>query len=109
MKMEKRKTKIGPRLAVLAVLLLLAAPAQAQNITTVSATVLDPNGIPYAGGTVTFLLVNSSGVASFASTPILGAGGGTISGVAGPFTLSAAGVLSANLPSNAVILPAGRM
>ena len=96
-----------------ALLLLLALPglAPAQTLTTVTATVLDPNGIAYANGTVTFTLVNASGSASFASTPQIG--GSNIAGFVGPVGLSAAGVLSVNLPCNSagggciVITPAG--
>lgn len=83
---------------------LLVPLAAAQNFTTVNATVLDPNGIPYANSTVTFTLVNSSGVASFTTAPALSSA--TIPGFMGPISLSAAGVLSVNIPSNAVLTPA---
>lgn len=48
------------RILIAAVLLLLALPAAAQ-FTQVSGTVIDPNGIPYANGTIAPFLVNNSG------------------------------------------------
>ena len=97
--------------AALLLLLMIPGLLSAQTLTTVTATVLDPNGIAYANGTVTFTLVNASGVPSFASTPQIG--GSNISGFVGPVGLSATGVLSVNLPCNSagggctVITPAG--
>lgn len=85
----------------------IPAVARAQNFTAVTATVLDPNGIAYANGTITFTLVNSGGTASFASTPSIGSS--TIAGYVGPVSLSSSGTLSVNLASNAVLTPAGTL
>ena len=78
-------------------LLLLAAPAAAQNFTIVSATVVDPNGIPYANGTVSALLI-TNGV-----TPLLN--GNPFSGSSGPANLSSTGSFTMQLASNTAIVP----
>jgi hypothetical protein len=78
--------------------LFTAVPAHAQ-FTLVSGTVQDPNGIPYAGGTLSALLVPGS------------SGGYTLNGAAysgriGPVSLDATGSFTQNFGSNAIILPA---
>lgn len=78
-------------------LLLLAAPAAAQNFTIVSATVVDPHGIPYANGTVSALLI-TNGV-----TPLLN--GNPFSGSSGPANLSSTGSFTMQLASNTAIVP----
>jgi hypothetical protein len=84
------------------VVLALALGASAQNLTAVSATVVDPNGIPYANGTVIFAL----GPLPFSTPPTLPTTPTTsVAGTLGPFPLSVAGVLNVNLPSNAAITP----
>lgn len=90
------------RLKYVGLLLALALPAMAQNYTSVTATVLDPNGLPYANGTATFVL----GPLPFASTPALPTTPPTpVSGTIGPIGLSSSGVLAAIIPSNAQITP----
>ena len=77
--------------------LLLLPPALAfGQFTTVSGTVIDPNGIPYAGGTITAKLV-LSGV-----TPTLNGGSFSMTGSAG---LSKAGSFTMNLADNSVMVP----
>jgi len=78
--------------------LFAATPARAQ-FTSVSGTVKDSNGIPYANGTMSAVLVPTS------------AGGWTLSGNpysgrVGPLTLDSTGTFVANFGSNAIILPA---
>jgi len=75
--------------------------ASAQNFTNVTATVVDPNGIPYANATVIFIL----GPLPFSSPPSITAISTPISGVIGPFVLSPTGVLNTTVPSNAAITP----
>ena len=82
-------------------------PAAAQNFTTVTATVVDPNSLPYANGTVIFQLVNGSGAAQFATPPTLPTSPPTaVTATVGPVGLDSNGVLNATLPSNAQISPA---
>jgi hypothetical protein len=88
--------------AAFVVVLALALAVSAQNLTAVSATVTDPNGIPYANGTVLFTL----GPLPFTTSPTLPTTPPTpVAGTLGPFPLSIAGVLNVNLPSNAAITP----
>jgi len=83
--------------------LALASCALAQNYTAVTATVTDPNGIPYANGTIMFTL----GPLPFSSPPTLPTTPPTpVPGTWGPFGLSAAGLFSGVVPSNASITPA---
>jgi len=75
--------------------------AAAAQFTTVTATVVDPNGIAYAGGTVSAILVVPSG-----------AGSPTLSGFAytpptQPTGLSPAGFFTISLADTTVLLPAG--
>lgn len=91
--------KIMKLALVLAGALLFTVSAHAQNFITVTATVTDPNGIPYAGGTMNAVLVPG--------TP----GGWTLggqpySGRVGPIGLDSTGSFTANFGSNAAILPA---
>lgn len=79
--------------------LLLAMPALAQN-TSVTGTVTDPNGLPYAGGTVMPQLI------------LLGGASPTVNGFfyippTSPSGLNSAGAFSVTLPANASISPAG--
>lgn len=92
----------------LAMFLLLVGSAMAQNFTTVSGSVTDPNGLPYAYGSITFQLVNTSGVPQFASQPVLPTTPVTpVSASIGPVGLDTSGSFTVSLPSNAVISPAG--
>lgn len=85
--------------AFLASCLLLPAPARAQ-FTTVSGTVLDPNGIPYAGGTLSATLVpGSPGGFTLGGQPYSGQIGGATLDVTGSFVV--------NFGTNASITPAG--
>jgi hypothetical protein len=78
--------------------LLLPESARAQ-FTTVTATVTDPNGIPYAGATMTALLVPaSSGGYTLNNKPY--------SGQIGPVTLDSTGKFSQNFGDVTLITPA---
>lgn len=78
-------------------LLSLAAPAQAQ-FTTVTATVQDPNGIPYGGGTMSAVLVpGASGGYRL--------GGQPYSGRVGPVTLDSTGKFTAQFGDVTLITP----
>jgi hypothetical protein len=81
---------------LLAFLVLLPAAALAQ-FTTVTATVIDPNGLPYAGGTVSAMLVVSASptLNGFAYTP-----------PTQPTGLSKAGKFTIRLADNTILLPA---
>lgn len=94
-----RKTVFMKLALVLAGAFLFATVSHAQSFTTVTATVTDSNGIPYAGGSMSATLVPG--------TP----GGWTLNGQPyngqiGPVTLDSTGTFIANFGSNAVILPA---
>jgi hypothetical protein len=74
--------------------------AAAAQFTTVTGTVVDPNGIPYAGGTISPILVVPSG-----------AGSPTLNGLAytppsQPTGLDPTGSFTLNLADNTVLLPA---
>jgi hypothetical protein len=88
---------------ILAALLfcLVASALHAQTITTVTGTVLDPDGTPFAGGIVTVTL---NGVAGQPS-PIVTATGSPIVLPTVP-TANSTGVFSTNLVANASITPA---
>jgi len=83
---------------VLASALLLAPQARAQ-FTSVTGTVVDPNGIPYAGGSVSATLTPGSSSGFRLS-------GQPYSGQVGPATLDATGTFTLNMGSNALITPA---
>lgn len=86
----------------LALVLALAVASQAQNFTTVTGRVYDPTRIPYAFGSITFVL----GPLPFAATPTLPTTPATpVAGTIGPFGLAADGSFSIILPSNAAITP----
>ncbi len=76
-------------------------PAWAQTITTVTGTVLDPSGVPYAQAAVNITLTQPAGSASAVVTA-------TNSPVIIPFgaTTNASGVFTVNLVANASITPA---
>lgn len=78
-------------------LLLCAAPARAQ-FTTVSATITDPNGIPYANATVSMRLVPSTASPTLNGQSCCGSTAATT---------NSAGTFIANLADNNVVLPAG--
>jgi len=85
-------------------LLLAGLPVGAfgQNFTTVTATMNDPNGIPYAFGLVTFSL----GPLPFTTAPTLPTTPPTpVAQSIGPIGLDNNGRFSVNLPSNAAITP----
>ena len=83
---------------VLAGALFLAPQARAQ-FTTVTATVTDPNGIPYAAGTVSAVLTPGSASGFTLS-------GNPYSGRIGPAILDSTGSFTLNFGSNALITPA---
>jgi len=93
-----RKSRILRIAAVLYFLGFLSLPVSAQNLTTVSATIVDPNGLPYSNATIQAQLI-PTGV-----TP-------TINGIqVSAFTRANAdvtGTFSMNLASNAVLSPGG--
>jgi hypothetical protein len=73
-------------------------PAAAAQFTTVTGTVVDPNSLPYANGTISATLVSSASptLNGFAYTP-----------PTQPTGLSTAGKFTLNLADNTVLLPAG--
>lgn len=81
---------------------LLPAIAGAQTITTVTGTVLDKYGVPYAGGTVLPQFVNVSGGA----TPTITATGAPLIPPTQGQQLSSTGTFSVNLVANGSITPA---
>jgi hypothetical protein len=81
----------------LASCLLLPAPSYAQ-FTTVTATVQDPNGIPYAGAVLNAVLVPSTGGGYTLS-------GQPYSGRIGPVTLDSAGKFTVNFGDVTLITP----
>jgi len=97
----KRKLILG---ALLAVLACLAAPrpAAAQTYTVVSGTITDPNGQPYAGGT---LQIGISASATPTLTPCTTAATCPVM-LPGQVTLSPTGSFTMGLYANASILPA---
>ena len=85
-------------LNLLALALFVCAPiAHAQNFTTVTGTVTDPNGIPYSNATINGLLIPPGSWTL---------GGQPYAGVLVNTPLDANGSFSANVGSNAAILPA---
>jgi hypothetical protein len=92
------RKKILVFLFLLIVILLLPRPSFAQ-FTAVSMTVLDPNGIPYAGGTISAVLVpNTSGNYTLSGFPY--------SGRINPTALDATGSVTVQFADNAVLVPA---
>jgi hypothetical protein len=87
------------RKLLLFLLIGLTLPAAAQ-FTTVTGTVVDPNGIPYAGGTISPILVIPSG----AGSPTLNGAGYTPPSQ--PTGLDNNGSFTLRLADNAVLLPA---
>ena len=81
-------------------LFLFAVPAFAQ-FTTVTGTVIDPNGVPYALGTIQPTLVIPSG----AGSPTLN--GQPYSPPSQPVGLDKSGSFSFNVADNTILLPAG--
>jgi hypothetical protein len=92
--------------------LLAIAPAARAQLTAVSGTVIDPNGIPYAGATIKAQLT-SPGSTLTINNQAQCAGGGfgsapcqmPIQGTAGPIALGANGAFSFNLPDNVQVRP----
>jgi hypothetical protein len=74
--------------------------AAAAQFTTVSGTVTDPNGIPYANGTITAALVSSG-------SPTFTSGGGAYTPPTQPVGLSAAGSFVMQLADNTQLSPGG--
>jgi hypothetical protein len=85
---------------LMALSLLVSAGLHAQNFTTVTGTITDPSGIPYAGGTISAVLTPGS-AAGFTL------GGFPYAGTIAPSQLSATGSFTLNFGSNAAILPSG--
>jgi hypothetical protein len=85
-------------LLLLSALFLLAPLAAAQNFTTVNATIVDPNGLPYSNATVQAQIVPAGTAPSIGGLQIAG------------YTRATAdvnGTFSMTLGSNAVITPGG--
>lgn len=98
--------KVSLALAVLGALLFSAA-AEAQNITVVTGTVTDPNGLPYANGTIQAQLI-PAGITPTLPPPCQQQTQTPCS--VNPFTsasLDITGKFSMNLASNAVLSPGG--
>lgn len=86
-------------LALVLFAVLILAPGARAQFTTVSATVLDPNGIPYANGSMSALLVpNTSGAYTLS--------GSNYSGRIGPASLDSTGSFTIQFADNSVLLPA---
>lgn len=83
---------------IVALLFLLLASSAFAQFTTVTGTVLDPNGVPYANGTITSFLVSSS-------TPTMN--GQPYSPPIQPVGLDKNGSFSFNVADNNVLQPAG--
>jgi hypothetical protein len=90
--------KIVRILCFIALLGVLPFPAQAQNITTVSATIVDPHAVPYSFATISAQLV-PTGI-----TPTIG--GQAVSAFTRA-TADVTGTFTMNLASNAVLSPGG--
>jgi hypothetical protein len=96
-----RELKMTNRLPLLTIGLffILALPAGAQNgFTTVSGTIIDPNGIPWAGGTISAQLITFGGPA-----PTLNGVGFTTQ--TSPVLLNSAGSFTMRLADSGVIVP----
>lgn len=98
-----------PLLLALAIFgaLLFSNAASAQNITSVSGTVVDPNGLPYANGTIQAQLI-PAGITPTIPPPCNGQSQTPCS--VNPFTsasLDINGHFSMNLASNVVLTPSG--
>lgn len=107
------------KLLLLVFWLLAALPASGQ-LTNVSATVTDGNGIPYANGTVKAQIVFTAGGAATGQPTVTvssaqqcaSAGKGSapcqieFSGTVGPFTLDATGSFNVALQDNVLVTPA---
>jgi len=91
------------KLSLLAALaLLLAVPALAQTITTVTGTVQDPNGIPFSYSPV---VVTLNGVSGGVSPYVTATGGPVIMPTA--LTTNPSGTFSTSLVANGSITPSG--
>jgi hypothetical protein len=101
------------RILCLAFLIALAAPAARAQTTVVTATVKDPNGIPYANGTVQAALSRAATVTINNQAQCSAASAGTapcqvpVQGNVGPVTLDATGSFSLTLYSNTSMTPGG--
>lgn len=82
----------------LCLLILLCAPSVFAQFTTVTATVTDPNGIPYAGAVMNAVLVPSTGGGYTL-------GGQPYSGRIGPVTLDSSGSFTVNFGDVTLISP----
>lgn len=64
------KRQLIPAIALIAAVFFLPATAAGQTKTIVSATVVDPNGVPYAGGSVATQLVPTTGTPTINKVPV---------------------------------------
>jgi hypothetical protein len=94
------------RKAILFLILLLAGASAAfgqSYLTAVTGTVTDPNGYPYAAGTIQFNLVTPGGVSPYITA--LGTSA-YVQGFYGPYTLTSNGSFAVTIPDNTKITPA---
>lgn len=94
-------------LLILGACFLFVPPAEAQNSTIVTATITDPNGLPYSSATVQAQLI-PAGVTPRIPPPCNGQSASPcfVSGFTSA-TADVTGSFSMNLASNAVLLPGG--
>jgi len=101
------RRKIFLAIAVLASCLLPLASSYAQNITTVSATIVDPNGLPYSNASIQAQLL-PTGITPTVPPPCNGQNATPC--VVAPFSRTTAdvtGAFSMNLASNVALSPGG--
>src|SRR5690348_5866635 len=102
---DKFSVQIAMKRAIFLLIILLgvSARAHAQSQTTVTATVVDPHGVPYGGATVQATL-SPPGVQS--PCVVTGSNCVPIQGTVGPVSLDLTGSFALNLYPNASITPA---
>lgn len=92
---------------ILLLVLSVALPAAAQNVTTVSATIVDPNGLPYSNAAVQVQLL-PIGVTPTIPPPCNGQSASPcVVSAFQSLTTDVNGTFSVNLASNAVLSPGG--
>lgn len=89
---------------LLGLLAALAIPAFPQTQTVVTGTVTDPNGIPYANGTMKATI---QPVPPGSPCVVIGGNCQPIQGTVGPISMNSSGFFSTNLWANSLIQPSG--
>ena len=97
---------VAPVAVLLLALLAGALQTSAQTQTTLTGTIVDPNGVPYSGARVTVSLV-AGGPGTPTYTPCNNPGAGCQFVLPGPTTANAAGAFSITEWATSSILPAG--